>query len=507
MPPIKEKPINLEAETQAAKLNLEMEAGKVLLAQSQKRMAETKQRLEEEQEAREEKQKQESRERENRDTPELSRQSRWFGLEGRILTEASLKWVLEMEQELWEALLTWEPVPGTDFSRQLAELSRLYLALLEAVLTHTMGEEQTAQTDRLNSLLAGKLELLLRANLGQLMAFLEQNRQPEAVRGIKASLYRRITGANVSPREADTLFSGGRGKAAGADGTSRAASGMGSGALQSPQGALSREGMLYKSAGGGNIQVNQAFEAHRKSEELQESLRNTSSGGPGKGSISEDELVTANRFAGHLQGSGNLFANPGITAENEEVRGLLSAVTSIKGQVYVSDFAKEHTLDGPLKNAVNRMVDYYLFQRGAREVYYHTSQIYEKTKDPVRAMAEGLEYAYRQFLEKKGSAAEGKQVAYGEQAGFFQMLLGNQTQEEDLRRGLKLLEENWKEFLEAMGARAQRGTSLSMHRYSPWGSLLGTEGPKAGKEKRLAVKAAYMAAAVAGGIFCYLFFR
>ena len=37
MPPIKEKPINLEAETQAAKINLEMEAGKVLLAQSQKR--------------------------------------------------------------------------------------------------------------------------------------------------------------------------------------------------------------------------------------------------------------------------------------------------------------------------------------------------------------------------------------------------------------------------------------------------------------------------------------
>lgn len=504
MPPIKEKSINLEAETQAAKINLEMETGKVLLAQSQKRMMETKQRLEEEQEAREEKQKQENRDREKRDTPELSRQSRWFGVEGRLLTEANLKWVLEMEQELWEALLTWEPVPGAELSKQLAELSRLYLALLEAVLTHTMGEEQIIQTDRLNDLLAQKLELLLRVTLQDLMKLLEQNRQPEAAREVRTALYRRVTGTGLSHREADAIFSGAKGK-----NTDLAPEAAHAGAREGGHPAgISREGTLYKSAGGGNIRVNQAFEAHRKSEEFQESLRNVSAGSPGKGSFAEEEFSLANRFAGHLQGNGNLFAHAGITARNEELKGLLAAITSIKAQVYATDYARGHSLDGPLKSAVNQMVDYYLSGRGAYSVYYQTTGVYEKTKDPYKAIAEGLEYAYRQFQEKKGASGEGKKGAYGEQAGFFQHLLWNQTQEEELKRGRRLLEENWREFLDALRGGGRMASSMSMHRYSPWGSLLGTEGPdKSRKDKRFVIKAAWVAVALAAGALCYLVFR
>ena len=37
----------------------------------------------------------------------------------------------------------------------------MYLALLEAVLKYTMGEEQTLQMDRLNAVLSEKLSLLV----------------------------------------------------------------------------------------------------------------------------------------------------------------------------------------------------------------------------------------------------------------------------------------------------------------------------------------------------------
>ena len=111
------------AENRAARKLMELEAGQVLVAQAAKQAEEARAKLEEERlETREKEQ-----EREQRDMPELSRQSRWFGLEGKLLTEANLRWILEMEQELWEALLNWQPSPSGDLSKELEELSRLYL--------------------------------------------------------------------------------------------------------------------------------------------------------------------------------------------------------------------------------------------------------------------------------------------------------------------------------------------------------------------------------------------
>ena len=33
-----------------------------------------------------------------RDTPELSRQSKWFGIEAKLLKDENIKWTLEMDQ-------------------------------------------------------------------------------------------------------------------------------------------------------------------------------------------------------------------------------------------------------------------------------------------------------------------------------------------------------------------------------------------------------------------------
>ena len=133
-----------------------MEAGQTMIAQAARQAAEERQRLAQEQQERQT----EREEQEVRDTSELSRQSRWFGLEGKLLAQASQRWVLEMEEEAWEAILAWQPGQDGDIRRALAELSRLYLALLEALLTYTTGDEQMFQQERLDAILAQKLSLI-----------------------------------------------------------------------------------------------------------------------------------------------------------------------------------------------------------------------------------------------------------------------------------------------------------------------------------------------------------
>lgn len=196
------------------------------------------------------------------------------------------------------------------------------------------------------------------------------------------------------------------------------------------------------------------------------------------------ELAGANRFAAHMNGSGNLLASPDISARNEEVLGLLAAVTSIKSQVYASNSGRNNAMSTPLRSAINQMIDYYLTQKGAYKVYGYTANIYEKTKSPQKAIEEGLEYAYRIFMEKKGDAVYQQQEAYSEKAGFFQMLLKGQSLQADLIRGMKLLEGNWREFLKAVGENEKKGITLKMQKHSPWGILFEAQGFEKGKREQ-----------------------
>ena len=170
------------AESRMAKKTAQMQAGQVLITEAAKHAAEVKENLEKERADRKAEQKEDnSRDRteEKRDTPELSKQSKWFGVEGKLLKDANIKWTLEMELELWEAFQAWMPSGDEHLSAQLKELSRLYLALLEAILTHTLGEEQTIQIERLNEVLSQKLNLLLEEDLNELLELLEKAGQTE----------------------------------------------------------------------------------------------------------------------------------------------------------------------------------------------------------------------------------------------------------------------------------------------------------------------------------------
>lgn len=454
-----------------------LEAGGMLLTESVKQAAKEREQLKKEREEKSEDDG-EKRTREMKDTPELSRQSKWFGIEGKLLEQENIKWSLEMEQEAWEALLNWLPSSGGTLSNQLEELSRLYMALLEALFTHTTGAEQAAQKEMLDMVLAQKLSLLMDTELKDLMELLESGGQSETLNSIRADVYKQTTGERVSGRAASEFFARGR---TGTAGSMRFF-------MPGTSGAGQRDtGFLYSRAGGRNIQINQLFREYKNSGEIQMNQRNMilsgAKGGEGvnsstsvKGaSYTGQELMRANSFAAHINGSGNLLKGQEISAENEEVVGLLAAATSIKGQIYAETADRASALKTPVKSALNQFIDYYLTQKGVYKVYYHTTGEYERTKNVQKAMEEGLEYAYKQFLEKKNDEAYRRQAAYSEQAGFFHALRKDMSMEEELRRGLVLLEKNWKEFLKSIGEEERKDILLTLQKYSIWGQLLKPE--------------------------------
>lgn len=501
-----------EAGVRAAKKASELEAGQALLTaavkQNEKEKEELKQRQEEKSEER--------KETTSRDTPELSKQSKWFGTEGKLLEQENVKWDVTMEEEIWQALLRWMPDKTGDLSAQFEELSRLYLALLEAILTHTMGDEQALQKELLDAVLAEKLNLLMDTELKDLLTMLEEAGQTETVNVIKASVYKQTTGENISARSAGAFFSRGR---TGASGNSR---------YFMPEAKISRQndtGMLYKRSGSRNVQVNEEFRSYRNTGEQQISQRSSvlnASAGRSTGASSAGRAVTysgkelqqANRLAEHINGSGNLLNNKEISAKNEELTGYLAAVTSIKGQVYAENAGRDNAMKVPVKSALNQFIDYYLSQKGVYKTYYYTTNAYERTKSAQKAMEEGLEYAYKQFLEKKNNEAYRGQTAYSEQAGFFHAAGKNMSMEEELRRGLLLLEKNWREFLRSIGEEERKDLLVTLQKYSRWGELLKPENrgknkeekPQEAKRERVMTWQILAVAAVAGVYIVYRLF-
>lgn len=516
-------------------------AGQVLIEEAARHAAEMKEEILKESASRKEENKDErDRTEEKRDASELSGQSKWFGIEKRLLKDEDIKWTLEMMKEQWEAFQNWIPEGDRELSEHLDELSRLYLALLEAILTHTAGEEQALQIDRLNEVLVLKLTLLMDVDLKDLMDMLEQTGQKETLNLIKSSVYKQTTGESISARAAGRFFARGN---VNSTGNTRyfmpesqgqgAVSGRGKNGMYTASAspasagglsAASEEGRFYELTKDRNVRMSQSLDIRRQSGELQMSQRakNVSSArgsgsviAGGNGSLlggktmpGGKELAGANRFAAHMNGSGNLFTNPAINARNEEVLGLLAAVTSIKGQIYAANSGRNNAVNSSLRNALNQMIDYYLTQKGAYKVYGYMSNVYEKTHSPQKAIEEGIEYAYRLFMEKKGDAVYRQQAAYSEEAGFFQKLLKGQSAQAELLRGMRLLEGNWRDFLKSIGESEKKGITLKMQKHSPWGMLMEPmsldkdKGEK--KEKKIALTGI---ACVAALIVIYLCFR
>ncbi len=454
-----EPTVRAEQEFQFAKQQAEIKDSDALLQEFSRRITEKKERVKETHTETEQKQ--------TKDTAEITELRRQLSANGSISADEALRWVLEQLGEDWEAFLEWQPDPELELTKQLQELSKLYLALLEAALKSAEGENLKAQLERLDTLLAQKLNLMMEQNLEQLTSLLEETGQPASLDSIRSSLYRQTAGRSISPQAAHTLFAIGR-PAAG------------------KSNAHPREGMIYQSSGKQNVRFQQTYHTQQNSWKEQIRQRNAIISNARRGiaentfkqgslaSCSGRELERANRFAAHINGSGNLFKNPQITARNEEVTGLLAAVMSIKGQVYASESRGNPSTAFALENAIEKIIDQYLGRKGASGVYYHTLAAYKQTKNPQKAIQEGEDYAYRQFREKQGEPAYQKSSQYSRDAGLFRSLPKGLSPEKAFAMGIQILQKDWQTFLWAIGGRQASPHSSRVKAYSLWGLLADT---------------------------------
>lgn len=408
-----------------------------------------------------------------KDSAEISEVRRRFPTDGTVSADKELNWILEQEGKNWESFLEWQPDTGLDLPNQLQELSKLYLALLEAALKYAEGENLTEQMQRLDTLLAQKLNLMMDQALEPLTSLLEETGQSKTLDIIRSSLYRQTAGRTISPQAAHTLFT--RATPAG----SRT---MGVFGAPSP---FSGEGMVYQSSGKQNIRFQQAYHTQQNSWKEQIRQRNEVIGNARKGvientfkqgssvSCSGKELERANGLAAHIGGNGNLFKNPGISARNEEVTGLLAAVMSIKGQVYAGGGRRSSFITLALENAIEKIIRQYLGPKGASKVYYHTLAAYKQMQNPHKAIQEGQDFAYRQFREKQADPAYQKSPQYSKESGFFRTLPKNLSPERGFAMGVDILQKDWQNFLYAIGSRQNFSYLSRMEAHSPWGALAG----------------------------------
>ncbi len=461
-----------------------------------------------------------------------------------------------MEGEKWEAFLQWQPNPNLALPKQLQELSKLYLSLLEAALKYAEGENLTRQLERLDALLAQKLTLIMDENLKSLASLLKESGQSTALDSVRASLYRQTAGRTISPQAAHALFTrrqqaGGRSMPAFGSSVNESArfqntydtrenswkeqsrqknaiinnfqkgsamegmtyhptkkqnarhqqayhlrqnsgeeqtrqSGEGIGSSRNSRRSAPQEGMIYQPAGKQGVRFGQACHTQHNSWKEQIRQRNEVISNSRKG-IAENtfkqgssnfccgrELEKANRFASHLDGSGNLFKNPGITARNEEVTGLLAAVMSIKGQVYAKESKQGTSIALALERAIEKITLQYLNRKGASNVYYHTLSAYKQTQNAQKAIEKGQEYAYRQFQKKQGDPAYQKSPHYSKESGFFRAMTKNISPEKGFALGSSILQKDWQNFLTIIRNR-QDPYSSRADIYSPWGMLADTK--------------------------------
>ena len=457
-------PTGAEKELEFARQQAEIKGGETLIREVSETI--TKQQ-EKAQSAR-------SKHEQTKDSAQLSGTHKQFSTDGTVPADQEARWTLEANEH-WEAFLEWQPDPNADIQTQLQELSQLYLTLLEAALKHAEGENLAEQLEHLDSLLAQKLNLLMEQNLGQLTTVLEESGQSEALDSILSSLYRQTAGRTISPQAAHQLLARGGG-----------AAGKPSFFLPFPASASSGEGMIYQPSGKHNVRFQQTYHTQKSSWKEQirqrtEIIRNAQKGIAEntfqKGSpvyCSGRELERANRFAAHIDGSGNLFKNPDITAKNAEVTGLMAAVMSMKGQVYAQESRGTGTssLSRLLQNAIEKIISQYINRKEASQVYCHTLSAYRQLKDPRKAIADGQNYAFRRFREKQEQPAYEKSPQYSKESGFFRALQKGLSPEKEFAAGVNILQKDWQNFLYAIGNR-QASYHTRNDIPSPWGALGG----------------------------------
>ncbi len=437
-----------------------------------------------------------------RDTAALSYESRHYKLSPDELSDLEKMWGREEADLAWEDILNWSPSAAKPFTDELSELSAIYDQLLHAILTNTTAGVREGQLTALDQILSDILLELQNTCMGELYSFFSNFGTSGSVKALQAALYRSVTGNSPNHRELELVFKDTFRSAEKSD----TAPGTGKeGSIHTPvydMKSVQKQGIIYQPAGAGRIRNNSQYAARIQKEAATGAWGGKTTEGSayakaygaeasitavGKNSVyAPRDLDLADRFAGYMNHAGNLFEMEVLSGGSEELYGFLAAIMCIKSQTYAGIFSMDPRVFSDLREAVDRMIDYYIQKafrqsgeahqertgsrtrvfepKAAYKIYYYMMNLYYSSGSLQETANKGIRHAYQQFLRKK-EAMRGEE----DSRSFF--TTEKPDAKEDWKEGKRVLERDWKEFLDFSCREYPGGISPEVLELSPWGML------------------------------------
>ncbi len=413
-------------------------------------------------------------------------------------------WDERAETAAWKRILQWFPPQGQEISQQIKELNKIYVHLLEQINSNVAAGSQAPYIDKLQQILIYQIDLLLKTATPDLQTFFRVYGTENSLCRLEASLFFAVTGRQLSleqvKRQWDSASQTGRqyfqvqGKSGFLAGESFSSPDASSGDLYCRQGLAKKQTSLPFSSAQQLIAA--ASDSHSRKKDYER---------VGEHFYKIADLQRADRFIKAVGGtSDHLFSRAEFTSKDQSLYGLLWADEKLKLELF---FQKEPVAD-PLRRdvgtALERMTASYVQHRNpvqkrnyafsrepAYAVYCYTMERYQHGTKVNKAIRDGFLYALKYFLQKSGSSESAKSE---EQKGFFQETISKDGLKQDLEKGSKIIEEDWKQFLSQMGYDDEL-LQLTASLYGPWAAIIKPEEEPDDRKKKK-----WESLAVAGGI-------
>ncbi|WP_124068220.1 hypothetical protein [Clostridium sp. E02] len=403
---------------------------------------------------------------------------------------------LEEKEKQYDVMKRWRPSIDKPLSGDLNELSWIYKELTEFVLDGTKGEVREEDKAELKQALSESLMKVLNSRLGELKLLIKSFGSVRAMNALKASLYQSVVKMRDSVTEFDTefdqelneLFPGI--KYEGKDSGNQRGSGIRN-LVNHGENQL-EQGIIYERDRSGTIKNDPKF-ANTIFEETSIVVmdnRNSSNEKVVTPPIlkpliySGEDLEFAERFARYVNRGGNLLRMSELTGESEELYGFLAALMAIKAQIFTQCTGMEKGLAFDLREASDRLSDYYIQQAAKKtaanskktdnkksfevnasyKIFYSIMNAYQKKQDLNDAANKGIRHAYQQFLKKSDYEDLGGVMS------FFRKNKGDLV--DDWNEGKRLLERDWNGFLSFQSKDNPDNRSIDILELSPWGMFL-----------------------------------
>lgn len=388
----------------------------------------------------------------------------------------------EAEEQRWKEMKDWTPIPERSIPDEIRDLADIYRRLLLAIGGNPSGEQPSA----LEQVLSEALLKLLNSRLGELEALFREYGSQSGRNGLRAALYYHITGVALSDREVERFF--------GISLSETNITADGQGGIRTPVNQLKNQGdqgIIYQPAGEGRIKSDPGYSTRMLKEASISVVNRGSTLGvqarrksgaqafvsPTSEKVihSPEDLALAERFAAHMNQSGNLFTMHGLSGDSEELYGFLAAIMAVKSQIFCSHSGIDSILARELRDAIDRLIDFYIqrqFQRSldrvpfspkdAYKTFYYLMNLYQTSGSFEEMADQGVKYAYRQFLKKKECMRESDPTAF-----FFSK--GKKTALEDWKSGKYQVEEDSRAYVALFDQTGPQGLPFGVLELSPWG--------------------------------------